>query len=138
MSDWKPRNDPSLSVLPAEDTPKPGFKVYEVEGTECYRVPEGTPLPTSLQEAGDLMVDENLITEEDDLREGDRLVVQDLIGLNLACVEKHDGTMVAYSENRAMLYMLKFVNDRPDPEPARWVCIGSANIRAIQRLNLTP
>ena len=130
-----------LQTLKDEDgKPKEiGWSVYEVTGTDTYRIPEGTPAPTNITEAEALMVPENMVTTEDGLREGDRLIIQDLIGLNIGFVEiMKDGKPTAFSKSGKMMYMLEFVDDRPEPDaPPRWVCTGSGNIAAIQKLNLT-
>ena len=118
---------------------KLGFSFYEVTGTSTYLIPEGTDVPTNHTEAKALMVRENLVTTKEGLVKGMRLLIQDLLGLNIGYVAiPEDGKPCAHSESGNMLFMLEFVDDRPEPDaPPRWVCIGSANMRALKRLYIT-
>ena len=129
-----------LTVLPADEPrDKPiGWSVYEVNGTDVYRPPEGAVWPpTTLDECRAIGVPENLVTSEDGLAVGEELLVQDLMGLNIAKVAIHseDGAPYGLSPSGNMMYMLEFVDDRPEGESPRWVCTGSANLKALKRLH---
>ncbi len=128
-----------LTTLPGDpDAPKIGWSMYEVTGTDLYRPPEDAVWPpTSLDECKAISVPENLITTEDGLVAGEELLVQDLFGLNVCIVAFHseDGTPYGMSHSGNVMFMFDFVDDRPDEEPPRWVSTGSANLKALKKLN---
>lgn len=131
-----------LTVLPP-DPPrqKPvGFMLYQVTGTDLYRLPSGyDPDTMDYSDAIAVAEPENLVTTEDGLREGDLLLVQDLMGLNIGVVSisPTTGQPLCTSQNGKMLYFLQFVSDRPAPAPPRWVCTGSGNLAAVKKLEIT-
>lgn len=132
-----PRTD-----LPVQKDPtrKVGFTVHTVTGTDLYRLPEGfDPEKMDITDAWDVMKDENLVTTEDGLNDGDRVLVQDLFALQIGVIGcDRKGQLTCTSENGKKLYFIQFVNDRPEPAPPRWVCTGSGNLAAIQKLELNP
>tara|TARA_Y100000310_G_scaffold175594_1_gene175650 strand:+ start:2778 stop:3245 length:468 start_codon:yes stop_codon:yes gene_type:complete len=130
-----------LTVLPAKPEEKAiGWSCYEITGTDAYRPPQDAVWPpTTLEECRAIGVPENLVTTKDGLVEGEELLVQDLLGLNIATVHFHseDGAPYGMSESGNLMFMLEFVDDRPGDEPPRWVCTGSANLKGLKRLNFT-
>jgi len=133
---------PELTVLPGGNDPTKelgtlGWSCYPVTGTDTYRPGSGdTWPPTCFEDCEKVARPENLVTTEDGLVEGEELLVQDLMGLHVATVHFHgeDGEPYGLSSSGNTMFMLDFVDDRPDGEPPRWVCVGSANLAGLRRL----
>lgn len=120
-----------LTVLDGDpEARKFGFSIYEYLGSEVYVVPEGQEITEAL------LSDENIVTSEDGLKEGMRLLCPTLFGYGLGIVSFDDkGCPRCLSESGDTSYFLVFTNDRPpneDGTPAspRWVGCGSANMRS--------
>lgn len=141
-----------LTVLSA-DKPRDreiGFMCYELEGTDVIRPPAGhpnwPPTPANKLSAETVTAWFNdpgcLITTEDGLIDGERLLIQDLIGLNIGIVSLQKGQEpTCTSESGNTSFFLTFVHDRAtvpgrEHEPSRWACVGSANLKGLKRLQL--
>jgi len=115
-------------------TPLEGFSIREITGSDTYRIPKGTALPTNYEEVQRLNVDANLVTTEDGLVENEALLVQGICGWNIAYVLYSQDK--PYAKSGETLFMLEFVDDRGKGAPPRWVCVGIANMAALKRLNI--
>jgi len=115
----------------------PGYYIYEVRGSNLYRVPPEHP-PIEWNSWSDIekytQGDAFLVTTQEGLVSGDRVVFQALFGWVWGTVRVSDsGT---YAERLGSMYILDFVDDRPGDALPRWVCLGQFNARAIERLSL--
>lgn len=127
-----------LTVIPsAEPNHKFGFTVHHLWGSEVYPIPEG-------QEPSEEMADpKNILTRQDDLQEGLRLLILTLFGWSVGVVAKDEkGNLTCTTPGGSFVHFLTFANDRPplaDGTPAlpRWVCTGSANLRGLKKLMVT-
>lgn len=132
-----PRVD--LPVDAKQSTGKVGFMVYQVTGTDMYRLPEGCdPDKMDITDAWETAKPANLVTTRDGLRDGDKLIVQDLFGLGVGVIQLNKaGDPLCTSPCGKRIYFIQFVNDRQPPAPPRWVCTGSGNLAAIRKMELT-
>jgi len=121
-----------LPKAPGESKPqeKP-FCFSVITGYDVHRIPDG--VPTNMEEANLITIDDNLITTLDGFIEGEPLLVQGFTGLCVAYACRSPEPC-AYSKNKSMVYMLQFVDDRGEGEPPRWVCVGSGNMLALRKL----
>jgi len=100
------------------------------------------PIPEGQEPSEELMTPENILTKEDDLKEGMRLMVLTLVGCSLGLVTKEkDGSLTCRSPSGGTSHFLNFVNDRPPledgtPAPPRWVCMGSGNVAGLSKLEV--
>lgn len=127
--------------IPVEKKPdgKVGFTVYQVTGTDMYRLPEGCdPDKMDITDAWEIAKPENLITTEDGLNDGDRVLVHDLFGWGIGVIGcDRKGKILCTSPCGKRIYFIQFVNDRQPPAPPRWVCTGSGNLAAIRKMDLS-
>ena len=116
---------------------KIGFTVHTVWGSDVFLIPEGQEPSLDCED------DANHITTEDGLKEGMRLLVPTLLGYGLGIMSKNEaGDLACRSTSGDTGFFLDFAHDRPPledgtPAPPRWVCGGSANLRALKKLTLT-
>lgn len=135
-----------LTVLPADDPSKPkiGFMVYELKGTDLYPWPDGhTGVFRDEADLEQWLTDDRLLTTREALQPGMKLLVHDLFGWGQGItLLDPQGKVRVMSPSGKILYMTDFVNDRPPapdgtPAPPRWVCVGSANLAGLKRLEIT-
>lgn len=124
-----------LTVIPQEGPKRIGWSCYELTGTDIYR-PHGHPI--TLENMNVICQPENLITTQTGLVDGEELLVQDLFGWNIGVISLSGKTPTCSSPNGKLLFMIQFVDDRPSPEPPRWVCTGTANLAGLRKLEVTP
>lgn len=136
MSDFEYPKRTELTVLAADDPNKKqiGWQCYELTGTDVYRIPDGQ------EPSLELVKPNHLLTREDDLKAGMHLLIHDLFGWCHGIIQDDGRTCV--SSTGQTLFCLQFVNDRPalpdgTEAPPRWVCIGSANLAGLRKLEVT-
>lgn len=124
--------------IPVVDPPKEiGFKVYEERGGPIYRIPACVrDEEITLDNLDSLRTRENMITTQDGLQDGQRVLLETLVGWSIATIQGNG----AYS-GESMWHMLEWREDygwyRDGEERiACWTCTGSANMKALKRLTL--
>lgn len=126
----------TTTIITADAERKINFSVYEVMGSEIYLIPEGHGYDESL------VKDENLVTTEDGLKAGMKLLCPTLFGWGIGIVSIDSFKQpVCKSESGNTAYFIQFAKDRfnDDGTPAspRWVCMGSGNMAGIKKLMIT-
>lgn len=126
----------TTTVITADPERKINFSVYEVMGSEVYLIPEGHEYNESL------VNDDNIVTTEDGLKAGMKLLCPTLFGWGIGIVSIDSyGQPKCMSESGHNAYFIQFAKDRPpndDGTPAcpRWVCTGSGNMKGLEKLML--
>lgn len=126
----------TTTTITADAERKISFSAHEVMGSNVYAIPEGHAIDESL------VKDENLVTTEDGLKAGMKLLCPTLFGWGIGVVSIDSFKQpVCDSESGDTAYFINFAKDRinDDGTPAcpRWVCIGSGNMAAIKKLMIT-
>lgn len=120
-----------LTVLPADDPSKReiGLVIRERNGVEIHKFEEGRKYE---RDEDGRWKDLAPITEEGDLRAGDKILVPGLMGeLFVMSVEADKyGALTARGEHLSAV--LEFGKD----DRHAWVCVGLINLRGLQRLEI--
>lgn len=104
------------------------WQSWEYVGVEVFHWVDDLPKYTNP------MTDLPTVQEEDGLKEGDLVIVGSVFGWVKARVHTlADGGLYAQSDTGSMMYFLEFSKD----ERKCWVCTGSGNLDAIEKLELT-
>jgi len=126
-----------LTVLPADEPgqKKIGWTVKEYMGFPIKTAPQGLTHEEAMNTGNwPEGFEPEIITEKDGIKEGDLILAPNLSGWTVARVETtSEGKFAGLSQDKGWIYFLEFGQD----DRKCWVCGGSGNLKAIQRLELT-
>jgi hypothetical protein len=102
----------------------------EYSGTEIFAAPEGMPYEDVVAHKDGFAL--KPVTTREGIHDGSIIIVQDLFGFGIYIVETTQVGLVGISKSKAMMAVLKFDTD----DRHCWTCCGTANLKAIQKLDI--
>jgi hypothetical protein len=123
-----------IKIESKSDPPEIKWRCYEESGSPIYHVPD----PDTITDVGQIFDRKHWVTEKEGLREGMLVVVETLFGPTEATITGDNHGWHATSGG-SLSHVLVWRDDYQwgDEKVACWTCIGSANLKALKKLNLS-